>query len=209
MENNYDPIAKYYDVLSRLVFQRSQVRAQTDQLKFIPAGSRILIVGGGTGWILEDITKLHPAGLHITYVEISARMLELAARRDTGENVLRFLNAKAEDLQPDINYDVIITAFLFDNFSAATVNKVFSILHGMLKPKALWLFSDFHDDPLKGKFWQKWLLETMYFFFRRISSVQADRLTDTEPLFSSHQYAVLQSMKYYSGFIRARVYQKS
>ncbi|RZL54089.1 MAG: methyltransferase type 12, partial [Pedobacter sp.] len=75
MINNYDKIANQYDTLSRLVFFKSQVNAQINQLHNIPKDSSVLIVGGGTGWILEEIVKLHPSGIKIIYVEISAKML--------------------------------------------------------------------------------------------------------------------------------------
>ena len=96
MKNNYDRIARYYDTLSRLVFFRSQIKAQTDQLQVIPPGSRILIVGGGTGWILEEIAKVQASGLSITYVEISEEMLRLSKERGVKDIEVIFIHASAE-----------------------------------------------------------------------------------------------------------------
>ena len=72
MAANYDNSAWFYDRLSRLIYGKALVRSQVYLLRYIPAGSIILIAGGGTGWILEEISKLHPSGLKITYVEISS-----------------------------------------------------------------------------------------------------------------------------------------
>jgi SAM-dependent methyltransferase len=244
MQNNYDPIARYYDVLSRLVYFRAQLKAQTDQLLFIPANSRILITGGGTGWILEEISKVRPSGLNITYVEISEKMLALTKKRDIKENTITYIHAAAEDLQfnsstndpeptsatenpdpssaaeyPEIKtnettaldtgYDIIITAFLFDNFSKDKITLVFDKFDQSLRTKGLWLFSDFYYRPGEGKKWQKYLLKTMYFFFKLITSVETDELINTEHHFKEHFYKQLQVKNYYRGFIKAVVYQKS
>ena len=114
--NNYDAIASNYDMLSRMVFFKSQVKAQIAQIKFIPSRSNILIVGGGTGWILEEISKVYSEGLKITYIEISEKMIRLASKRSARGNILEFVNLPIEDFIDDCRYDVVITAFLFDNF---------------------------------------------------------------------------------------------
>jgi len=147
MLNNYDKIARYYDVLSRLLFHQSQVNAQIAQLKFIPPHSRILIAGGGTGWILEELSKVQDQGLHITYVEISAEMIRLAKKRNTGKNSIEFINCAIEEFPITASYDVVHTAFLFDNFAGERTATVFRILHQALKPGGLWLYTDFFYQP--------------------------------------------------------------
>jgi ubiquinone/menaquinone biosynthesis C-methylase UbiE len=209
MQNNYDPIARYYDMLSRLVYFRSQVKAQTDQLPYIPANSRLLIAGGGTGWILEEISRIHPSGLDITYVEISAKMLSLSKKRDVKGNTITYIHAAAEDLELNSAYDVIITAFLFDNFSKDKISLVFNKLDQALQPKGIWLFSDFYYIPEEGKQWQKYLLKLMYFFFKRISNLEGNELINTEHHFRQHFYMPLQLQYYYGGFIKAIIYQRS
>jgi len=209
MNNNYDPIAPYYDVLSRLVYFRAQLKAQTDQLPYIPANSSILIAGGGTGWILEEIARIHPSGLNISYVEISGEMLRLSKKRDVKQNTVTYIHAAAEDLEISITYDVVITAFLFDNFSKNKVSFVFQKFHRALKKEGLWLFSDFYYNEATGRRWQKYLLRMMYFFFRHISNVEASALINTEQHFQEQSYRSLKTASYYAGFIKAVVYQKS
>ncbi|HEY0175116.1 MAG TPA: methyltransferase domain-containing protein [Pedobacter sp.] len=208
MNNNYDPIARYYDVLSRMVFFRAQIKAQTDQLQFIPANSRILIAGGGTGWILDDIAKVHTEGLEITYVEISAKMLELSRKRDVKENTIVYVHAAAENFCTDETYDVIITAFLFDNFSAEKVRSVFDQFDVLLNSGGKWLFADFYYTESSGKKWQLFLLKTMYFFFKQVSNIEAGALINTEYCFDSQAYIRLKSRYYYGSFIKSVVYQK-
>jgi ubiquinone/menaquinone biosynthesis C-methylase UbiE len=206
--NNYDRTAGFYDFLSRSVFFHAQLKAQTEQLTYIPAGSKVLIVGGGTGWILEEMAKVHAQGLHITYLEISAKMIDQAKKRNTGNNEVRYFRCAIEDYTGTAQYDVIQTAFLFDNFAPNRVDQVFSKLDKLLKPAGLWLFSDFNPNPESGKIWQGILLNIMYFFFRYIANVEAKNLTDTGPWFNKKGYMPIEQRHYYKHFIKAIIFQK-
>lgn len=201
--NNYDKIAKYYDFLSRMVFFKSQVNAQKQQLPMIPANSKVLIVGGGTGWILDEIAKIHYEGLEIMYVEISANMLELAKKRNLANNKVQFLHLPIEEFVEQQSFDVILTAFLFDNFAKDRVKQVFSKLNYLLKPGGLWLFTDFVQQPQKSKIWQSLLLKTMYLFFRKLSNVEAKTLFNMDELFEKYGFIKINEYFYYGGFIKS------
>ena len=238
MLNNYDKIARYYDTLSRLLFHRSQVNAQIQQLKFIPSHSSILIAGGGTGWILEELSKIQDQGFHITYVEISGEMIRLAKKRNTGNNSIEFVNCAIEEFTSKAPYDVVHTAFLFDNFSRERTAAVFWKLHKVLKTGGLWLYTDFFHQPetdetsislqlkksnkyklmitslpLKIKLytdeiWKGFLLRMMYGFFRRIANVEANHLPDMDIHFEKGRYEKIDEKAYYRKFIKAIVYKK-
>ena len=209
MLNNYDRIASNYDNLSRLIFGRSIVRAQQALLPLITAPARVLVVGGGTGWILEEMARLCPSGLTIDYVEISSNMLDLARKRDFEQNRVTFVHAGIEDYTSPAKYDVIMTPFLFDNFSHERAHLVFDKLNNMLKNGALWLFADFHIDKNFHRIWQKTLLRSMYIFFRNISHVEADQLPDMQTLFNTHHYQKESESYYFRRFIRSAAYRKS
>jgi len=206
--NNYDNIAGWYDRLSRMVFFKSQVNAQVDQLSYIPKKSKLLIVGGGTGWILEELAKIRLEGLDITFVEISFNMLELAKKRKYGANKVEFIHLPVEEFVSEAHYDVVLTAFLFDNFSKDRMAQVFSKLNHLLKPGGLWLFSDFEYKKKQGKKWQGWMLKSMYMFFRKVSNVEAKELISAAPLFEEKRFIKLKAQRYYKDFIKAVVYQK-
>lgn len=210
MRNNYDNIARYYDFLSRLVFRTTQRDAQTALLPFIEKNSTVLIAGGGTGWILEEMAKTCPAGLHIYYVEISANMIALAKERKYQQHKVTFINMAVEDFGglPSDTFDVIMTPFLFDNFSKERVKPVFLHLHNMLRPGGKWLFTDFHYQKV-APLWQRVLLRSMYVFFRILCRVEADALADIEPLFRDYHYTALYEAFYFRKFIRSAVYGKA
>jgi len=201
--NNYDKVAGFYDKLSKLVFGRAIINAQVCLLPYIPAGSEVLIVGGGTGWILEEMSKIHSSGLKITYVEISENMLEISRSRNYGGNEVLFVHASVLDFKPVGQYDIVLTPFLFDNFTTDTATQVFTHLHALLRPGGRWLFVDFTDTPV---WWQWLLLRTMYLFFGLFSHVEATGLPPVKALFKAGHYRVLHEQFHYGRFIRSVVY---
>lgn len=208
MNNNYDKIANYYDTLSRLVFFRSQLNAQINQLHFIKKNSKVLIVGGGTGWILEELAKLYSEGLRIIYVEISAKMIALSQKRSYKNNTVEFINLGIEDFATDEDFDIILTPFLFDNFPQQRAIKVFEQLNGYLKNGALWFLVDFSLQKKNGKWWKWLLLKSMYRFFKLLGIVEANRLTDMNPYFLKRNYQIVEERLYYGGFITATIFKK-
>jgi ubiquinone/menaquinone biosynthesis C-methylase UbiE len=205
-KNNYDAITGSYDLISRLVFQKAIVRSQQSLLPFITAPSNILIVGGGTGWILEEIAKIRPAGLLITYLDMSARMIALARQKDYKQNEVVFLQMPVEDFTTAHRFDIIFAPFLFDNFGPARARSNFERLDKLLKPDGLWLFADFKIQKNLNRIWQKALLKIMYRFFKTVSSVEATQLPDMDSLFENRNYQVIFESLHYFGFIQARVY---
>jgi len=208
MNNNYDKIANHYDTLSRLVFFKSQVNAQINQLQYLPKDSSVLIVGGGTGWILEEIAKIYPSGLKIVYVEISAKMIALSKKRDCKNNQIKFVHLGIEDFGVDIVFDVILTPFLFDNFAAQRVAKVFGQLNAYLKKDGLWFLVDFSLDKNNGNWWKWLLLKSMYSFFKLLGIVEANHLIDMNPYFLNAGYKILALRSYYGNFIKAVIFKK-
>lgn len=209
MVNNYDRIAGNYDRLSRLIFGKAIVRAQQSSLPLITPPARVLIVGGGTGWVLEEIGRVCPSGLTIDYVEISSNMLDLAKTRNFKQNQVAFIHLAIEDYAAPAVYDVIMTPFLFDNFSQARAREVFQKLDSLLKTGALWLFTDFHIDKGFSRVWQKALLRSMYVFFKNISHVEADQLPDMPTLFDTYDYHLTLETHHFGRFIRSAAYRKS
>ena len=205
MAANYDNSAWFYDRLSRVIYGQALIRAQVYLLGHIPKNAEVLIVGGGTGWILEEIAKLHPSGLKITYVEISAKMMALSRKRNAGNNEVIYINDAVENIEERTIYDVAFTPFLFDNFTEQTLQKVFSHIHNHLKPGSAWLNIDFR---VTGKWWQQLFLRSMFLFFRMICDIEASHLPAIEKCFEQHQYRVINQKSFFGEFILSTVYQK-
>lgn len=206
MAANYNNSAWFYDRLSKLVYGRALIKAQVYLLRFISPASKILIAGGGTGWILEELAKIHPSGLDITYVEISANMTALSQKRKTDQNTVTFINDAVENVKLLPDFDVVITPFLFDNFVDVTVDSVFSHLHNLLKPGGLWLNADFQ---LTGRWWQNVLLKSMFIFFRLLCGIEASKLPAIEQRFNTTGYSIIDDKTFFGDFITTRAYKKA
>ncbi len=135
MPNNYNGIAKLYDALSRIVFQRCIIKAQQYLIQFISDNDSVLIVGGGTGWILEEISQLNRQNISVVYVEKSAAMIELSKKRKHENINVKFIEGAIEDYKINEQFSVILTAFLFDNFLEEKIQFVFKKLNSSLKAK--------------------------------------------------------------------------
>ncbi len=205
MAANYNNSAWFYDALSRVVYGRSLVRAQVWLLEYVPENANILIVGGGTGWILEELTRVHPSGLTITYVEVAANMVALSKKRITGNNHVSFITNAIENVVLPMDFDVVITPFLFDNFTEQTLQRVFCHIHKALKPGGIWLNCDFQ---LTGRWWQNVLLKTMFVFFRVICKIEASQLPDINTRFEEKNYKMVDEKTFFGKFVLSRVYKK-
>jgi ubiquinone/menaquinone biosynthesis C-methylase UbiE len=208
MQNNYDTIAFCYDHLSRLVFGKAQINAQSVLLPYIRNGARILIVGGGTGWILEEIYKIHPSGLDIVYIDRSAKMLLRSKKRNCGLNNVLFIQKGIEEIRLKNDFDVIITGFFFDNFNQQKAEFILNQLNSCLRSGGRWFFTDFKFNPGKRYLWQHIMLKIMYFFFRAVCKIEATHLTDILPLFSKDNYRLIFKLSVYGNFIHSFVYEK-
>jgi ubiquinone/menaquinone biosynthesis C-methylase UbiE len=188
-----------------VVFGRALVRAQTTFLHLIPANAHMLIAGGGTGWIIEELTKIHPSGLHITYVELSENMLKLARKRNAGGNTVIYINAPVEDAGLSQSFDAVLTPFLLDSLPAPILHKVINTCYSLLKPGSLWLNTDFQ---LSGKWWQKPLLNSMYLFFKIIGCVDTVELPEIKKQLAIQGLKSINEQAFFGEFIVATVYKR-
>ena len=205
MSANYNNSVWFYDFLTGLVFGKTLFRAQVYLLNNIRPGNKILIAGGGTGKILEAITGFHRAGLKITYVDVSEKMIAASKKRNTGKNEVTFINAAIENSQLPYNFDVVITPFLLDNFREENLQKIFSRIDQSLLPGGLWLNTDFQ---LTGKRWQKIMAGSMLIFFRIICAIEVKKLPDIQNCFSNNGYRIVEQKTFWGDFIITAAYQK-
>ena len=190
MKRSYDAIAGVYDTLAGIFIGKALRDAQIYLVQYIPAGAKILIAGGGTGWILEEITSIHSKGLQIDYLDISANMISKAKDQEVGQNQVRFINQTAEENFEGNNYNIILTPFFFDNFKEPTMRGIFNRLHQKLQYNGLWFYADFQVAG-EHQFFQKSLLSIMYTCFRAICNIESDHLPDVITQFAKDGYKLI------------------
>ncbi|MDT3404465.1 class I SAM-dependent methyltransferase [Mucilaginibacter terrae] len=206
MAAGYDNTTWFYESLSKVVFGQAQVKAQEYFLNQIKPQSNLLIIGGGTGQILESINRLHHSGLNIAYVEISPKMMALSRKRNIGQNKVEFITDDIARITFTHKFDVVITAFLFDNFSNDALASIFPQIDKWVKQGGIWLNTDFQ---LTGPLWQKLMLKSMYLFFKLMKAVKVTKLPNTRKVFEQYGYHQTNEKLYYGSFIAARVYTRS
>ena len=211
-DTNFDPIAPLYDSLSRLVFGNALRRAQLAHLDAIPATARVLLIGGGSGWLLEQLLRIRP-GIAVTYLEASPKMLQMAKERisrmqDLASSSVIYLCGNEDSLPPGYTFDVILTPFLLDLFPEQQLQHLMDCLYTALTPNGLWLFADFWPIGTPPPLWQRLLLKSMYTFFGLLSDVKATRLPDFRTHFERLQLQELRSAAFYGGMVQAKVYVK-
>jgi len=205
MAANYNNSAWFYDSLARLVYGNALINAQVFLLKRISLNSKILIVGGGTGWILEEITRIYASGLQITYVEIAPDMMAQSKKRNVGNNQVTFINDAIENVDLPKDFDIALTPFLLDNFIEENLNKIFSSIAALLKPKAFWLNTSFQ---LTGKWWQQVLLKTMFIFFKVTCGIEASKLPGIDKCFEENGFKLIEQQSFFGDFIGAKIFKK-
>ena len=204
-DNGFDRVASFYDPLARLVYSTALQDAQCWLLPYIPAGASVLIIGGGSGWLLQQVLQ-HSAPKYILYLEASANMLQKAKQLNSGTAIVEFRHGTDADLSPHDRFDVVITPFLLDLFPADRLTQLMQRLHATLVPGGLWLFADFWAVEASPPIWQKLLAKSMYLFFGFLSNVQARHLPDYGKHFSSFGLQELAHAEFYKGFVQAKVF---
>ena len=213
MKKSFDRVAWIYDFLAGMVFGRAIRRSQTVHLSDLPKGGKVLIVGGGTGWILIEILKhLHPD--QVIYIDSSPEMIyktrkKLARKRPQDQGKVHLVVGPLREYLPAEPMDLVITNFFLDVLPPDQIWVRMSELKERLVEGGYWHFADF-NYPKKGAGRQlaRILIPFMYFFFRKVAGISARQLPNFGDLFDQLGMTELQEERFYGKLIRSVVYRK-
>lgn len=209
-KNNFDRIAFLYDRLAKLIFSSSIKNAQLVHLDVIPDKGKVLIIGGGTGWILNEIFK-KKLDVHITYIELSQKMLHSSKRSVSKSKVsqVHFIHGDEESLKLlKSQFDVIITNFFLDVFQEKRLLKVMYDLKLLLNQDGFWINTDFVKHYDSGyNFWKRGLIKIMYIFFRILCNVEGSRLLNFKEYFSTLELNHMDNQRFFYDMIHADLYK--
>ncbi len=206
---NFDRIAPFYDPLASLVFLGNIRKSQIECLKSATPKGKVLIIGGGTGWIIPYIFESGQVE-KLYYVEVSQRMLALSKDKCPRELTDRvdFIFGD-ENVVPHLKFDAVITNFVLDCFEELRLKKVMSLIHDSLKIQGKWYVTDFRfDKSLYRKTWQLPLFWCMLSFFRRSVGLESNKLFDVEEYFELFHMKSLITRDFAGKFIRANIFEK-
>ena len=176
----FDRVAWCYDALAALVFGPALRNTQRAALAGLPAGApHVLILGGGTGWVLTEVLRRRPAAT-VLYLEASARMLARASARLTPAQARRveFRHGTQRALGPTDTFEALVTFFVLDCLEQAELPGALAQLNAARRPGAPWLLADFRPAR-RG--WRAGLLRAMFYFFRQTTGLRNNVLPDLTP----------------------------
>lgn len=198
MKNSFDRVAGFYDRLARLAFGKIWDKIQKSPLPFLQNKKNILIVGGGTGQILEYLGQ----GQEIVFVELSKKMLDLAKRRKTSAAV-DFVHQNYLTWQSDQKFDVILFSFFLDAFSESSLNSILKKCQSELSRQGELIVVDFERAaPL-----QNFVTKIMLLFFRIATKLESRQLLDFKKIIASVGFEMIEAKAFLKGWVYLRVFR--
>jgi len=199
--SGFDFLAPFYDGLARLFIGKDIVNSQLYFLKSFKGCNHLLILGGGSGWILDFIGREFP-DLKIDYIDISPMMINSARKKYGGNKNINFIQGSESNI-PDRLYDCIITNFYLDMFHERSLKVVIQKIKRSLTENAFWVVTDFVNERRQHRIMLGW----MYQFFQLIARIEATHLSDWQNQMVIAEYRIVESKNFKSGFIKSNLYQ--
>lgn len=201
MKNNFDKVAKVYDALAALVFGDKLDKAQQTFVNKLKCNEKILIIGGGTGKILEWLPQ--DAGLMVDYLELSSQMIEKARKRRSKALETNFI--QDDIMMHEGKYDVIIANFFLDCFNEEQLVRVIEKIESLMKVKGKLIVADFslstgQRDQLLNKL--------MHRFFKLVANLESDHLKDIRGIILQSEFIETHYRDFDRGQLFSGVYCK-
>ncbi len=200
---NFDRIAPLYDKLVRFVFGKAVYQAQTRFLNEIDKEASVLILGGGTGWLLAELVSAKPR-CKVVYIEASEKMLQMAQKAVAGSaQTVVFIHGTEREIPVGSSFDVIITHFYLDLFPDHLCRGVCRLIRSYCHAGSLWLACDF----IKITPWHSLMLRLMYLFFRLTSDLKIIELPDWRKCIQESDFGEIDKQYFFKSFICTALYR--
>lgn len=160
----------------------------------------MLIVGGGSGKILEQLSQ----NQQVTYVEISKRMLRLAQHRKC-EAQVSFVCADYLNWESQQKFDAVLFPFFLDLFEETSIRLVLKKVWAQLSPAGTLHVLDFQ----KKDWFHLLILKVMYLFFRIFIDLEAKKLPHIDQAVQKLGFLPIGSRSFYRKLISYRIYKKN
>lgn len=202
--SNYNFIAPVYDLLASMALGRGYIKSKWALLDQIRTGDTVWFIGGGSGANLPDILKRCGNNGQVIYTEASEVMLQKAKSNTSPDFIhqVKFICSADFMLPPDVKVDVVITQFLLDVLTDASINSLFEQVGHRVSPDAHWIFLDFY--PVSNK---EFLIRLMINFFSMLTSHPRKELPEYDTFFQKWGWREIKSISFKEGFYMAKLYK--
>jgi SAM-dependent methyltransferase len=196
---NCDRIARCYRWLEYAGFGRELERRREAFLPDVSRARRVLVLGDGDGRALTALLAAAPAA-QIDYIDLSARMVELARGRAGDLRVTYRRDDALTTPLPAAEYDLIVTHFFLDCFDEEDQHRLLTRVAVAATPYARWLVSEFRKPGL--------LVRALYLFFRAATGLNTQRLIDHHPLFERSGFHLARSEPAWRGLLASELWER-
>ena len=197
--NDFNKLAPIYDVLARLVFKGGLNRASAFHLDTIPAASRVLILGGGSGHCLLSLDRCA-----VDFVEKSSRMIALAKRRPQN-SMVSFQHTDFQTFEVKEPYDFVLCPFFLDVFHEDTLLRVIDKIKSSMTNDGRLIVTDFLET---GQAHHRLLLKLMFSFFHIFAKLESRELIDFSKVLQENGLCPEAQYLSGNGFITSQVFTK-
>jgi SAM-dependent methyltransferase len=199
---NWDSIARWYRWLEYLGFGRALVERCEAFLSDVADARRVLALGDGDGRALAALRKAMMASAtpvtHIDYVDISAKMLELARVRAGTDLIAYHCDDALTCPLPDAAYDLIVTHFFLDCFDEKCLELLAARVAHAAAPHARWIISEFRRSGL--------LVRCLYLFFGLSTGLRTRCLVDHHPVLTRYGFRLSRSETTWGGLLASELW---
>lgn len=204
-KHGFDTIAPMYDRLAGMVYGKSIRAAQLHFLSEIKDRSKVLVLGGGTGWLLLALLE-KTVDCEVWYIDASQTMLELTRKKmvTNPSASVHLIHGTSESIPHDVLFDVVIANFYLDMFSPVSLERILRLIGNALSPRGMLLVSDFTQGQV---WWQRALRFFMYRFFVWTCGIEATHLPDWQGCVNRAGFEAEKAGYFYGSFIQSLLYR--
>jgi len=200
---NAGRIARLYRWIEYAAFGSALQRRRIAFLPEVADARRVLVLGDGDGRFLEKLVRQNPRAC-FDYVDLSARMLDLARGRAGTARVAYHQADALEIALPERGYDLIVTHFFLDCFDEAGAARLVERATHAACPRARWLVSEFRRTR-----WSPPVLAALYLFFRITTGLKTRRLIDHHPLLARHGFQMVRAEAAWWGLLASELWARA
>jgi len=186
------------------VFGKTLNNASLCFKKEFRSAENILIVGGGTGLVLDHLSS----DSKVVYVDSSSKMLELSKKRNFTCEVL-FVHQSIIDFESTQKFDLVIYNFVLDLFKPDQIDHLLTKANGLLSDTGSMIIADFRPNDKQVWLWEKLLLRTIIVFFRLTARHHMWSIFNIESIIKPSDFQLVTHKEYFSGMVFASLWKKT
>jgi ubiquinone/menaquinone biosynthesis C-methylase UbiE len=206
---NFDRIARPYRALEYLTLGKKLEQTRFHFLPQLASARNALVLGDGDGRFLAKLLAENRT-IEATAVDGSATMLALLRRRCSAfTRRLKTIQTDALVFKPEpgVSYDLVVSHFFLDCFTAEELDRLLQNLLPALKDGTQWLISDFQIPQSKLHLPALVLVRSLYLAFRLLTGLRVTKLPDYAACLLRAGFECKDRKMFFSGILSTELWE--